>query len=78
MSDRGSGHGWRKNVERWCGEEEDVSLFIALILLANVLRYRFVCSIAEVIDFGGARRIVVGTSSETASRVRLLISIAGR
>lgn len=78
MTKRGVWYDWRKNIKRWCGEEKDVSLFIALILLANVFRYRFVCSIAEVIDFGWPRRIVVSTSSETASRGRLLISVAGR
>lgn len=72
-----TGHDWRNDIKRWWGEEKNVSLVIALILLANVFRYCFVCSIAEVIDFGGSRRIVVSTSSETASRSVWLISIAG-
>ena len=54
-----------------------MSLFVAMELVADVFRNRVVSSIAKVIDFGGSRRIVVSTGSETASCVGLLVSIAG-
>ena len=70
--------GWRKNIKRWCGEEENMSLFIAMKLLADVFRDQIVRSIAEVVDFGGTGRIVGRTGSEIASPGHLLIAIASR
>lgn len=77
MAKSGARNDRRKNIKRRCGEEQDVPLFVAMKLLTDVFRDRVVRSIAEVIDFGGPRRIIVSAGRDIASRVCLLVSVAG-
>ena len=65
-----------KRVEWWSGEEEDVSVLVAMELFADIFWDGKVGGVAEVVDFNGTGRVVCVANGERTTGCGLRECIA--